>query len=84
MMAGNEARKGDIVRLLAMPANIVRDLPPEEAEFLLSSVGDFGTVEEIHPVLTAEIRLDDRASGVIHYVFLNFSDVEFISRGRDA
>jgi hypothetical protein len=76
-----QARPGDVVRILAMPAGIVRGLPVEDVEFLMRAVGDYATVQSLTAEKTAEVEISRPAENRIHFVWLNASDLEFIERG---
>lgn len=80
-MSGQQARAGDTVRILAMPADIVRGLPDEDVQFLLKAVGDYASVLSLSPERTAEVEISCPDEGRVHFVWLNVSDLEFIGRG---
>jgi len=76
MAEGHRLTPGDFVRILAMPSGIVKDLPKEEADFLLRSVGDFGRIQTLQGDGTAEVELRDRRRRSIHFVWMAISDIE--------
>lgn len=79
-----QARPGDVVRILAIPAGIARDLPKEDVDFLMRAVGDYAVVRSLSPERTAEVEISRPAENRIHWVWLNASDLEFIGRGAAA
>ncbi len=83
-MARQPAREGDVVRILAMPAGVVRGLPEEDVDFLLRAVGDYATVRSLTPEKMAEVEISRPEENRIHFVWLNASDLEFIQRGAAA
>lgn len=83
-MSGQQAREGDVVRILAMPAGIVRDLPREDVEFLTRAVGDYAIVRSLTPERAAEVEISRPEENRVHWVWLNASDLEFIRRGAAA
>lgn len=77
-------REGNVVRILAMPAGVVRGLPDEDVDFLLKAVGDYATVRSMTPEKTVEVEISRLEDNRIHFVWLNASDLEFIGRGAAA
>jgi hypothetical protein len=84
MTIRQQARSGDVVRILAMPAGVVRDLPREDVEFLMRAVGDYAVVRSLTPERTAEVEISRPEENRVHWVWLNASDLEFIGRGPAA
>lgn len=80
-MTGRQASTGDVVRVLAIPAGVLRGLPKEDVDFLLRSVGEYGIVRSLAAERTAEVELSSPAENRMHWVWLNASDLEFIRRG---
>ncbi len=83
-MVRQQARSGDVVRILAMPAGVVRDLPKKDVEFLMRAVGDYAVVRSLTRERTAEVEISRPEENRVHFVWLNASDLEFIARGATA
>jgi hypothetical protein len=81
MMTGQHARRGDIVRILAMPSDIVSGLPRDDVDFLRRAVGDYGVIRSLSVERTAEVEIARPSENRIHCVWLKASDLEFIERG---